>query len=227
MRALIEAVVVLAPLVAAYAAGARGMAGTAGSAALLMAATAVSLGLATRALRSGGRTWGGLGLSRPPRPGMFVLWCMATVVVVGLVAGILRNVFLFIRLNQPGPGAGQPEAVSGGPAPLAVGLAAVWIVSAFGEELLFRGYLMDRILRALPAGKKGSPLAVLLCAVLYGLAHLPQGGRVVVLTGAAGIAYGAMYFGSGRSLWVTVFAHGILDTLFLLAGPSDAAAGAG
>jgi len=210
MRTLIEILVVPIPLVAGYAAfadgGWRGLLGVA-------AGAAVSLGLAARSLKTTGPGWRALGLSRPPRAGMTVLWCLATLVVVALIGGILHNVFLFLRV-PPAP-AGYPQGLNGNPVFLGLALILVWAVS-LGEELLFRGFIMDRILRRLPEGKEGVQAAVVVCAVLYGLAHLPRGGQAAIVSGAAGLGYGAMYFGSGRCLWVTVAAHGVLETLAVL-----------
>jgi membrane protease YdiL (CAAX protease family) len=144
---------------------------------------------------------------------MALLWGVATLVVVALIGGIFQNVFLLLGVDVV-PDA-HPAGLRGNPAKLLLALIAV-VAVAFGEELVFRGFLLDRIRRLLPAGRGGWQLVVFLGAVLYGAAHLPLGGQAVIVSGTAGLAYGAMYFGSGRSLWVVVAAHGILESLTVL-----------
>jgi membrane protease YdiL (CAAX protease family) len=39
-----------------------------------------------------------------------------------------------------------------------------------------------------------------------------QGSAGVIAAGVAGVLYASFYFLSGRNLWVTVLAHGLLDT---------------
>lgn len=210
MRTLIEILVVPAPFVAGYALSADG---TWRGVLALFAAAAVSLALASWSLRATGPGWRSLGLARPSRAGMTVLWGVAALVVVALIGGIFQNVFLLLGVDAI-PDA-YPADLHGNPAKLLLALIAI-VAAAFGEELVFRGFLLDRIQRLLPAGRGGWQLAVFLGAVLYGLAHLPRGGQAVIVSGTAGLAYGAMYFGSGRSLWVVASAHGILECLAVL-----------
>ena len=73
------------------------------------------------------------------------------------------------------------------------------------EEFLFRGYLYWYAAQFVP------PLvAALLQAVLFGLGHIYQGRKGVVLTGFAGVFFTGITMVSG-SLWVAMLAHALMD----------------
>jgi membrane protease YdiL (CAAX protease family) len=73
------------------------------------------------------------------------------------------------------------------------------------EEFLFRGYLYWYAARFM------SPIAAaLLQAVLFGLGHIYQGRKGVVLTGFAGLFFTGIVAVSG-SLWAAMLAHALMD----------------
>ena len=83
------------------------------------------------------------------------------------------------------------------------------------EEVVYRGLLI-----AAGVGVFGlSPyLAAFLAALVYGLAHLYQGWRGVFLTTLVGIAFGAIFLGTG-SLLLTVLVHLSADVRALVVVP--------
>lgn len=92
-------------------------------------------------------------------------------------------------------------------------IPVVWLFAAFGEEFLFRGYLMTRLSQIFGGGRAAWAIAVVGQAVLFALAHWYQGpvGMVPIAVGAviSGIACVAW----GRVLWPAIIAHGLIDTL--------------
>jgi membrane protease YdiL (CAAX protease family) len=78
------------------------------------------------------------------------------------------------------------------------------ILVAFFEEILFRGIIFRIVEKSL-----GSWLALLLSAVLFALAHLPNAGisvLAVAVTAVAGLMFGAAYMVT-RRLWLVVGIH--------------------
>ena len=76
--------------------------------------------------------------------------------------------------------------------PLMLGLWIVlvaWLAAGFGEELLWRGFLLDRLMR-LPGISGRIWLAIVIQAVLFGLPHLYQGWGGVIVTGSIGLLLG-------------------------------------
>jgi len=93
-------------------------------------------------------------------------------------------------------------------------LAIVWTAAAFGEEMFFRGYLITRLHQVLPGTWPGHLLAVVIPALIFGYGHFYyQGWRGAVVTGAIGLAFGAMFLLFKRNLWPLILLHGIIDTL--------------
>lgn len=79
------------------------------------------------------------------------------------------------------------------------------------EEAFFRGYL-----QRLCGEKTGPVVAILLVALLFGLAHLAGGVWYAMLAGLAGIFYGYLYWRSG-SLAVAVAGHFAVNLVHFLA----------
>jgi membrane protease YdiL (CAAX protease family) len=93
----------------------------------------------------------------------------------------------------------------------------VWTFAAFGEEIGYRGYLLNRAADAGGRSKAVYWIAVVLVSVLFGYGHYYKGPAGVVDSGMAGLVLGAAYVLSGRNLWVCVLAHGFIDTIGVIA----------
>jgi uncharacterized protein len=96
-------------------------------------------------------------------------------------------------------------------------LVLAWTLAAFGEEFVYRGYLLNRIARVFgetPGAWKG---ALIVTSILFGLGHGYQGASGMIAAGLGGFVFGLLYLATGRNLWVAVVAHGTMDTVgFLL-----------
>ena len=91
-------------------------------------------------------------------------------------------------------------------------LAIVWTFAAFGEEISYRGYLTLRGSDALGGSTAAWIIATIVTAVLFGVGHYYKGPVGMIDSGVAGLILGAAYLLSGRCLWTTVLAHGLIDT---------------
>ena len=95
-----------------------------------------------------------------------------------------------------------------------------WLSAGLGEELLWRGFMMDRLAR-LP-GLRGSPAGVVVVqAAIFGLPHLYQGWGGVVITGTIGLFLGWLRLRMRGNLWAPVIAHAAVDTIMLSLGYAD------
>jgi len=91
-------------------------------------------------------------------------------------------------------------------------LLIVWTFAAFGEEVVYRGYLM---IRAADLGMRSNAAycaAMIFVSVLFGFGHYYKGLAGVADSTVAGLILGAAYLLSGRNLWTTILAHGFIDT---------------
>src|SRR2546426_1082666 len=106
---------------------------------------------------------------------------------------------------------------------LATGFAAILPFSAtpflvvFGEEFVYRGYLLTRIARVLGDPPRAWLAALVVTSILFGVGHQYQGLSGMITAGLGGFTFGLLYLVTGRNLWVSVIAHGTMDTVgFLL-----------
>ena len=96
-------------------------------------------------------------------------------------------------------------------------LALAWTLAAFGEEFVYRGYLLGRIARVLGDTPRAWRGALIVTSILFGLGHGYQGASGMIAAGLGGFVFGLLYLATGRNLWVAVVAHGTMDTVgFLL-----------
>jgi uncharacterized protein len=168
-----------------------------------------ALGLLSVRLREGG--WAAIGLKRPSswrHTVMFALGAAMLRVLLGefVVAPITGRFW---------PPTAQPAAagaISGHPGAALLALLFVWTFAAFGEEIAYRGYLIQR---AADVGRRSAAsylVAMVLVSVLFGYGHYSKGPSGIVDSGMAGLVLGAAYLLSGRNLWVAILAHGMIDT---------------
>jgi membrane protease YdiL (CAAX protease family) len=95
-------------------------------------------------------------------------------------------------------------------------LAAVYIISSFGEEVVYRAFLITRISQLGLNSKSGKIIAVILSAVVFGLAHYSWGPAGIVQTGFMGLALGLCYIYMKNRIWVLILAHAYMDTVLMV-----------
>jgi membrane protease YdiL (CAAX protease family) len=165
-------------------------------------------------LRVRGVGWKGVGLKRPAR------WGQA--VTLGAVTGVTYQFFgsyvlepLIVRLTRHPVDLSQFANLRGNVFLLLLLLALVWTFAAFGEEFVYRGYLMNRVAELAGGGAAAWAVSLAFVSALFGVAHLYQGVSGILVNAAAGLVYGAVYLRAGRNLWAPVIAHGVYDTVGL------------
>jgi membrane protease YdiL (CAAX protease family) len=95
-------------------------------------------------------------------------------------------------------------------------LGGVYIVSSFGEEIVYRAFLINRISELGFDGKKWKVIAVIISSIVFGLAHYSWGPMGIVQTGFMGLALGFSYLFLKKRIWVLIFAHAYMDTILML-----------
>ena len=90
------------------------------------------------------------------------------------------------------------------------------LLTCVSEEAFFRGFLQREIARDLEGRPYGAALAVAICAVLFGVAHVAGGWRYVLLATLAGTGYGVAYQRSGRIEMAILTHFAVNATHFLL-----------
>ena len=150
-----------------------------------------------------------LGLRRPvPWKKTFVLGAL---IAVGVYLASIGVQFLLSRIGIE-PNLEDFTMIRGN---LVLYLYAVtvftWVSAAFGEEILFRGFIM-RNLQALFGERKGAwAIANVLQALVFALLHLNQGLGGAIPVFLVALVFGYAFVRFGKTLWPLVVAHGIVD----------------
>ena len=95
-------------------------------------------------------------------------------------------------------------------------LAGVFIVSSFGEEVIYRAFLINRITQLRSDSWSGRVIAVIISAIVFGLIHYEWGAMGIVQTGFMGIALGFCYILLKKKLVILILAHSYLDTILMV-----------
>ena len=90
------------------------------------------------------------------------------------------------------------------------------MVSSFGEEVVYRAFLINRIGELGLDTKYGRIATVLISAVIFGLVHYEWGPTGMVSTGFMGLVLGICYLKFKQKLWILVLAHAYMDTMLLV-----------
>lgn len=99
---------------------------------------------------------------------------------------------------------------------LAITLLGTYIVSSFGEEVIYRAFLINRLLEIGLDSKMGKYATILVSAIIFGLVHYQWGAMGIIQTGFMGLALGYFYIKFEKKLWILVLAHGYMDTILMV-----------
>lgn len=119
-------------------------------------------------------------------------------------------------IGLPGQDISSYENIEGNNALLAIFLTVSWTTAGFGEEMIFRGFLMAGLARCLGMSRAAWAAAMIISSILFGLIHLRTGMGGVLATGMNGAVLGGLYLLSRRSIWAAYIAHGLADTIAFL-----------
>lgn len=144
----------------------------------------------------------------------------ATTLLLGIGAGVGLELFdlfgkqrLLTRLLGKPPNLSGFLAVRGNLKLALLAAALIWIVAAFGEELVFRSYLMNRVADLGGGTRAAWVVSLLLISAVFGFSHYQQGLTGIIEEGSDGLILGCMYLACRRNLAVPIVAHGVCDTI--------------
>jgi membrane protease YdiL (CAAX protease family) len=168
-----------------------------------------------------------LWLSRTPvadiglkRPGSWL-----GVLAVGVVSGAaLKFAMKAVVLPYFGAPASAPimQELHGNLNAFLIEVPQMIILAGFAEEIVFRGFFINRLQAWLGTGPASGLLIVLITAGVFGPAHYLQQGFFGALQGTiVGVLFASAYLLNGRRLWSLIVAHATFDVLaiyFIYAG---------
>ena len=155
--------------------------------------------------------WRQTGLSRP------VNW--SATVLVAIVVALAYNALdvgvilpLLHRVTGEPLDLGEFVSLRGNSGTLLLLTMVSWVSAAFPEELLFRGYILNRLTDVCGRTRTGWAASAAIVSVVFGLAHHAQGATGVFDNVLAGLLFVVLYLASGRNLWLPILVHGTIDT---------------
>jgi len=155
-------------------------------------------------------TWRSVGLRKTDRWAGTAAAALAAAVVLQLLSEFVTE-----------PIVGRPDLSSFrylvGNLPATLGmLALVWTLAAFGEEMSYRGYLLERGAALGQHSPAAYLSAMVVVSLLFGIGHFYQGLSGIAGSVVSGLFFGALYLGGRRNLWPPILAHGFSDTIGLV-----------
>ncbi|MDW3191553.1 MAG: type II CAAX endopeptidase family protein [Cytophagales bacterium] len=166
-------------------------------------------------LKHSGEKWSQFGLSWPFK------WWWLIVAVVGLFACklfIIQPTQDLIRsgLDLPRSDHRFFAHIEGNSLALTIWLLIAWLSGGFGEEMIFRGYLIGRISPLFHNETVGFAIAITFQAVIFGLGHAYAGWGTALMSMTNAFLLGLFLILVKRSIWPLIIVHGIWDTLGVL-----------
>ncbi|MBU2971669.1 CPBP family intramembrane metalloprotease [Pseudoalteromonas sp. C2R02] len=180
-----------------------------------------SLGVATWCLKRNNETWKSIGFKHDTSWLKLSLWVLVALIVttvLGNLAGGLAG-----SLIIPGSGvdeqaeafmAGRFDNVPGNFPVYLYWLVISWVIGAFTEELLFRGFMISRFEKVFSRLPFAIGLAILAQALIFGQQHMYyQGIQGLVAMTVIGIFSGMIYVFCKRRLLPLMISHGLANTV--------------
>jgi uncharacterized protein len=141
-------------------------------------------------------------------------------ILIGLAAGAgieLLELFvtqpLLVRIIGKMPDLSTFELVRHNAKLLVLALVFSWTLAAFGEEMVYRGYLMNRMAGLGGNSRVAWVASLVLVNILFGSGHIGQGTTGMIENMIDGALLGLLYLSRGRSLAAPIIAHGVTDTI--------------
>jgi len=162
-------------------------------------------------IRLRGIGWQGVGLLKPSDWKKVLLLSVS----IGMVYLLYNAYFLeplFIKISGDLPDLNSLKSLMGNIEDLIMLILGSWIFGAFGEEIIYRGYLLNLLARTLGQKPVSWILAVIISSIFYGFAHSGDDLSVKLMSMIHGLVFASLYFYTERNLWCPILAHGIHDT---------------
>ncbi|MGO9992773.1 MAG: CPBP family intramembrane glutamic endopeptidase [Steroidobacteraceae bacterium] len=170
----------------------------------------IALGWISLKLR--GQRWREVGLSIPANWQLLLL--------IGFLVGVAMEFLelfatqpLLVALTGKYPDLSALRELVGNVPMLLIAVGASWLLAAFGEELVWRGYVLNRILDLIGQSRLGRLVSVAVVSVVFGLAHAYQDWTGIIENTIDGALLAALYINCGRNLFAPIVAHGVTDTI--------------
>jgi membrane protease YdiL (CAAX protease family) len=154
--------------------------------------------------------WRDLGFARPRS------WPLAIVggIVAGIVCKLIMQAVVMPLLGAPDVTPNYHSLVHNRAALPGLILYMIF-VAGLGEELIFRGFMFERLGRLLGSSRNARIAIVLITATIFGLGHYPEHGWTGVAQAFIMAVMVGAYFAITRNIWPVIILHATFDVLMV------------
>ena len=135
--------------------------------------------------------------------GLFVFYVFALVPAIETLTGVPIDLS---QLND----------LEGDLTPTLIWLGIIWVTAAFGEEIIFRGFLMRQFVKFFGKSRVSLIMNILVCCSFFGFMHWQQGITGQLVAGSTGAMLALVFYFRKYDLWFNVMVHGFFNTLGIL-----------
>lgn len=135
--------------------------------------------------------------------GLFVIYVFAIVPVIEMLTGVPIDYSSMAQLKG-----NLPTTI--------VWLLIVWATAGFGEEIIFRGYLMRQFVKFFGDSKISLAINIILFCGFFGYMHMQQGITGQLVTASVGALFCIIFYWRKYDLWFMIMLHGFFNTLGIL-----------
>lgn len=161
-----------------------------------------------------GKSWYELGLRKPANLPLTILVGVSLAVGAAL-AGSLVISPLFARLTGGEPGTAAYQFLRNNWLAWLGLIVLIWPLAAVMEEMVYRGYFLNRVADMLGQTRVGRIGGLLTSSLVFTLSHGQYTVRFLVTSLITGVLEGSMYLVWKRNLWMPIILHGMADTITL------------
>ncbi|MEN8242294.1 MAG: CPBP family intramembrane glutamic endopeptidase [Chloroflexota bacterium] len=154
----------------------------------------------------------GLGLAAPENWTRTILLGLAFGIIIQLIAIILIEP-LSEKLTNSAHDHSLVENVKGNWKAFLQWMLMVWVMVAFLEEVVFRGFLLTETIKVLGDGTGALIFIIIFSSLVFGFAHGYQQRAGILSTAIIGAMLAGIFVCSDFNLWLAVFTHGFIDTV--------------
>ncbi len=103
------------------------------------------------------------------------------------------------------------EKIRGNISTLFLAIAVSLLYAGLAEELIYRGFLLNRLIALIGNQSYAVTVGVLVSSVVFGLAHSYQGIVGILTSGTIGLILAIVYLEFKKNLWIVIITHAIID----------------
>lgn len=166
-------------------------------------------------LRLRGLRWSSIGLKKPES------WLRTT--AIAIVAAVFLQLLsefvtepLITRFTHKPTDLSDFKPLVGNTTLLVIYFVLIWTLAAFGEEIVYRGYTLNRMADLGNGTSSSFVISLFFVSLLFGVGHFYQGLTGMIDSGISSLIFGSLYLYTGRNLWASILTHGFSDTIALL-----------